>query len=130
MINFYRKTATLWTLTRVLIILLLIVSAVITYLQVGFYLGSAISFFFIGIYLVLLATTLFRKADQASGSPLLLTTGIFTSIYALLALMSIVKIHIYFSGAQLALMVVFSLWLLLFGFGDILNVRRNASVEP
>ena len=130
MIYFYRKTATLWTLTRALLILLLIASMVITYLQVGFYLGSAISFFLLGIYLVLLGITLFRKGNQPSGSPLLLTTGIFTSIYALLALLSIVKIHFYISGAQIALMVVFSLWLLLFGFGDFLIARRNASVEP
>lgn len=126
MINFYRKTTTLWTLTRILLIFLLITSMVITYLQVGFYLGSAISFFLLGIYLVLLGITLFRKGNQPSGSPLLLVTGIFTSIYALLALGSIVKIHIYFSGFQLAVMAVFALWLLLFGLGDILNARRKA----
>ena len=68
MIYFYRKTATLWTLTRALLILLLIASMVITYLQVGFYLGSAISFFLLGIYLVLLGITLFRKGNQPSGS--------------------------------------------------------------
>ena len=94
--------------------------------QVGFYLGSAISFFLLGIYLVLLGITLFRKGNQLSGSPLLLVTGIFTSLYALLALGSIVKIHIYFSGFQLAVMAVFALWLLLFGLGDILNARRKA----
>ena len=124
MINFYRKTSVLWKITRILLIPLLVASLILFYIEQGFSPGSIKGYLLIGLYPVLLSLSLFRKKFAALGSPLLLTTGIFTLLYGLLSILSIIKIYSNFGIPILVFMAFFCLWLLLFGLGDILNSRK------